>query len=139
VRHALRTAISERVLNALYVGLGGFIGAILRYGIGQWIARAEARAFPLATLGVNVLGSFLIGLLMSLFLERQSFSEEMRLLLVTGLLGSLTTFSTFSWETVELFRQGQLGGALGNVLWNLGLSIAAVVLGILAARSFSGA
>ena len=127
------------MIQALYVGVGGFLGALLRYGIGELLARLGARRFPLATLTVNLLGSFAIGVLLTLAYDRQTLSEGQRLLLVTGMLGSLTTFSTFSWETAELLRTGQTTTAALSVLANLALGLAAVGLGVYAVHSLASA
>lgn len=108
-------------MNALYVFLGGGIGSLLRYCVGQF-------HMPLPTLCVNVLGSFLIGLFYSLS-ARFGWSEGTRLLLTTGLCGGFTTFSTFSNETFAFLRNGQPFHALCYVLASLLLSLLAVWLG----------
>ncbi len=113
----------------LAVGLGGFVGAIARYLLTLWLIKVAGRAFPWGTLLVNVLGCLLIGLLMQLALSRPWFSAPLRLLLVTGFLGSLTTFSTFSFETLDLVDRGAWWLAAGNVLLNLVLGLAAVLAG----------
>ena len=97
--------------NLLAVGLGGFLGAIARYTMGGFVdARLNTR-FPWGTLAVNVLGCLLIGLLLGLVSGRGqlSISESTRLFLVTGFLGSMTTFSTFGHETIELIQQDNAG------------------------------
>ena len=114
-----------------FVGLGGFVGAIARY---LFSGLLKTDAFPFGTLLVNVLGCFAIGALMTLVVEREMFSAHLRLLLVTGFLGSLTTFSTFGFETVELLRRDEVPLALENVLANAFLGLAAVWLGRLAVR-----
>ena len=91
--------------QALLVGLGGFIGSILRYGVGvlckNHLGASLSTDFPFGTLLVNIVGSFLIGLA----LVRPELSENQKLLLVTGVLGGFTTFSAFSWEALELLNQ----------------------------------
>jgi CrcB protein len=116
------------MLNLLIVGLGGFLGAILRYGISSLVAARQGPGFPLATLLVNVLGCLAIGALMAL-LEREALTANMRLFLAVGLLGSFTTFSTFGYETIELFRDGDYQPALWSVAANLLLGLVAVLLG----------
>ena len=120
----------------LAVGLGGFVGAITRYGIGGGVHRLYGDRFPMGTLVVNVLGCLLIGMLMSLFEERQLFSPSARLFLSIGFLGSLTTFSTMGYETVQYLRDSAIVPALLNVLANAVLGIGAVLLGRLIVRSF---
>lgn len=98
--------------QALVVGLGGFVGSVLRYKLGGVILQHSlAWRFPLSTFCINVLGCFVIGALAG-FAERQAFSAELRLLLFTGLLGGFTTFSAFGAEGVNLIRRGDLGVAL---------------------------
>lgn len=115
--------------KVLVVGLGGFVGAIARYLLTLWLMRVAGRGFPWGTLLVNLLGCLLIGLLMQLALQRSWMTEHMRLLLVTGVLGSLTTFSTFSFETLALVEGGAWWPAAGNVALNLCLGFAAVMAG----------
>ncbi len=83
----------------LCVMLGGALGAVSRFAMGTLIQRLYSVVFPLGTFFINVTGSFLIGLLMMLFLNRPGISANWRLFLVTGILGGYTTFSTFEWET----------------------------------------
>lgn len=107
--------------NYLIIGIGGFLGAIARYVVSAWIGQRWGRSFPLGTFAVNVSGSFLIGLLMSLFTERFMVNPQWRLFLTVGFLGAYTTFSTFEYETGSLLRDGEwLVAAL-----NIGLSVVA--------------
>ena len=116
------------MIELLWVGLGGFVGAILRYSLSAWAHRMHDGDFPVGTLLVNVLGCFAIGALMAL-LDRGMGSEELRLFAAAGLLGALTTFSTFGYETLELLRNGSMGLALGNILANASIGLLAVWLG----------
>jgi len=104
------------------IGLGGFLGAVGRYWFSGVVQRLGDR-FPYGTLSVNVLGSFLLGLLATLFLEKMIVQQELRLFLLVGLLGAFTTYSTFSLETMHLIGDGEylLSGVniLGNVLGTL--------------------
>lgn len=111
------------------VGLGGFLGAVARYVLSGLMQRAAPAFLPAGTLLVNVLGCFAIGIAMALVTERVLVSESVRLFLVTGILGGLTTFSAFGWETVELLREREPRLALLNVAANLVLGFAAVWLG----------
>lgn len=107
--------------NYLIIGIGGFLGAIARYVVSAWIGQRWGRSFPLGTFAINVSGSFLIGLLMSLFTERFMVNPQWRLFLTVGFLGAYTTFSTFEYETGSLLRDGEW---LVAVL-NIGLSVVA--------------
>ena len=88
------------------VMLGGALGAVSRFVVGTLVLRLYAAAFPLGTFVVNITGSFLIGLLMTLFLNRPAFHANWRLFLVTGILGGYTTFSSFEWEALSSIRSG---------------------------------
>jgi fluoride exporter len=88
------------------VMLGGAIGAVSRFMVGLLVSRFYSATFPLGTFLINVSGSFLIGVLMTLFLNRPAIHVNWRLFLVTGVLGGYTTFSSFEWETLVSFRTG---------------------------------
>ena len=98
------------MLPSLLVAIGGALGALGRYGIGQVV---QAGNFPVATLLVNVTGSFLIGVLWATFDESQGFQDWGKYLINVGLLGGFTTFSSFSLETLELIRGGEIWTPLG--------------------------
>jgi CrcB protein len=114
----------------LCVGTGGFIGAILRYSISNWINTLSSSNFPYGTLSVNVIGSFMIGFLF-LYFQQINLSPYQKSLLITGLMGALTTFSTFSLDTVLLIQQEQYIKAFSNVLLNVVLSIGATLLSMI--------
>jgi CrcB protein len=90
----------------LIIGTGGFIGSIFRYLVSRSVQEKFATAFPLGTLSVNILGCFLIGVVLSLS-ERGGFNADWRMFLATGICGGFTTFSAFSNETLALMRDGQ--------------------------------
>ena len=113
----------------LFVALGGALGAVLRYQISSGIYHWFGRGFPYGTLVVNVLGSLAIGVLSILLVEKFNVSQEVKLGLVAGVLGALTTFSTFSWDTLHLLEQGMVQKAFINVLLNVTVCIAAAWLG----------
>ena len=117
------------------VAVGGGIGALARYWLSTWILGLTGAGFPWGTFAVNVIGSFIIGLVMVLSLDRNMISPEMRLLLTTGFCGGLTTFSTFSYETLVLMRSEQWLNAGLNTLANVLLCFLATCLGMLAARA----
>lgn len=112
----------------LWIGAGGFIGAILRYWVSGWI-QASAITFPLGTLGVNFIGSFLLSLVMFLSEFKGYFNEEARIFLTIGLLGSFTTFSTFSYESFRLLDQQEHLLFSANVIGSVALTLLAVYLG----------
>ena len=125
----------------LAVGLGGFVGAVSRYAITGWVQKAWPQFPPAGTLVVNVLGCLVIGFLMTLVIDQPAdgqqawMSHSVRLFLITGILGSLTTFSAFGYETVELLREEEIRLAFWNVLANVGLGFPAVWLGRILARA----
>ncbi len=103
----------------LAIGSGGFIGSVLRAYLNGVVNRHLPHALPFGTLSVNLIGSFIIGLLFALFMHTSSFSPTMKSFLTTGILGGLTTYSTFALETFWLFNQGSLLLALSNALLNV--------------------
>lgn len=125
--------VSLEVNRIFLVMIGGGLGAASRYGVGLMAMRLWGTRFPWGTLAVNLVGCFLIGLLFALSDRMRLFSPEMRLLLVTGYLGALTTFSTFSLETVNAGRAGLTFLPLANILINniggLALTLAGMWLG----------
>jgi len=115
------------------VGLGGFWGAVGRYWI-SGLAQKLSDRFPLGTLSVNLLGSFILGLLATLFLEKMIVNQELRLFFLVGLLGAFTTYSTFSFETLNLMRGGEWMFAGLNILANLVGTLIAVWAGVSIAK-----
>lgn len=113
----------------LFVGVGGFIGACLRYLITLISPKLFGTVFPYGTLIVNVTGGFLIGFIMELSLTTGSVSPNLRLFLTTGIMGGLTTFSTFSYDTVSIFNEGNYMLGMLNIVLNLCFSLLGVVLG----------
>lgn len=124
------------MLNTLAVGCGGFIGAISRYLLSIFINRFNTNGFPVATLIINVLGSFLIGLLTQLLINMYPDNKRLQLFLTTGILGGFTTFSTFSLETISLYHSGKIAFAISNVVLSIAFCLAGVVLGKLLAKMF---
>lgn len=117
-------------MRFLLVGIGGGAGSVLRYAIGLALAGAT---FPYATLIVNVVGCFFIGLAMASAERTPLLAPDLRLLLVVGFLGGFTTFSAFGYESVALFKTNATLAAL-NVAANIFLGLAAVLAG----RSIAG-
>jgi len=113
--------------NVLLVGMGGFLGAASRYLLTEWVGRySRAGGFPLGTVVVNLLGCFVLGFLAGIGDHKGTVSHHIRLLLMVGVLGGFTTFSTFGHETASLFRDALPGQAVLNILIS-------VVTGIIAA------
>ena len=115
-------------MTAVAVAVGGALGAVARYWIGGWVQDAADGFFPAGTLTVNVLGSLLLGFLV-VWLQASLASPELRSLLTIGVLGSFTTFSTFTWETVALLQDGQWTRAGVYAGGSLLLGLLAVVVG----------
>lgn len=119
------------LIKILSVGVGGFVGATLRYATSSLVSRFSTQTqFPYGTFVVNMLGCLLIGFLAGLADARDLFSTTSRAFLFTGLLGAFTTFSTFSYETMGLFQDGQTSPALTNMGLQLILGLFAVWGGI---------
>lgn len=121
----------------LLVALGGAGGSVLRYGVGRMAVAYLGPATVMGTFAVNVTGSFALGLLMGLALERTVMPVNLRSLLAVGFLGGYTTFSTFTFETLRLVDDGQLFRAAISVLGNVVLGLAAAYLGIGLGRAVS--
>lgn len=113
----------------IYVGIGGFIGASLRYIISINSPKLFGTQLPYGTLLVNILGGLLIGFIMELSLMTDFISPNLRLFLTTGIMGGLTTFSTFSYETISLLSGGMYILGTLNTCLNLFLSLGGVLLG----------
>lgn len=117
------------IYSFLAIGLGAALGAWLRWGLGLWLNPALPQ-LPIGTLTANLAGGYLIGLAIAFFIQHPGLSPEWRLLIITGFLGGLTTFSTFSAETVTLLLRGQYAWAAGIIAAHMGGSLLMTVLGI---------
>jgi CrcB protein len=120
---------------AVCIGLAGSLGAVARYLATRFIAKHTHSQFPLATLFINVLGAFLIGLLFSLTTQKVM-TPLQQSILATGFLGGFTTFSTMNWEGTQLARGGNSGRSLLYLGGSFALGLAAVMLGIALGRNF---
>jgi fluoride exporter len=121
--------------EAIWVGLGGFMGANVRYLISKFVAKNIDPSLPWGTLAVNITGSFIIGLFLVWTTERVLADPAYRLLVAVGFCGAYTTFSSYAFETVRLIEQGHFLSATGNFLSNNLLSVLGVFAGIILARS----
>jgi CrcB protein len=123
------------MLNVLLVALGGAVGSVCRYLVGVWTLRWFGPSFPWGTLAVNVIGCFAIGLLTEMIARRFDASAELRLLMVTGLIGGFTTFSAFSLDAISLYERGATAAAASYVLASVVVSFGAVVAGLALGRA----
>ena len=122
------------MVRLLIIGCGGFVGAILRYWISGWVYGWSGGDFPLGTLSVNLLGSFVLGVVLGLA-DHLVVHPQLMLFLTIGLLGAFTTFSTFSFETWALIEVGSIGRAVLNMGLSLGVGLLAVFFGLVAGRA----
>ena len=118
----------------LAIAFGGALGALSRYWLTVSIERFNSTGFPLGTFVVNLLGSFLIGLLYIILAEKLSVADQWRPVIITGFLGAMTTFSTFSLDALLLFQQGQYNTALFYVLSSVMICIFAAYVRMQIAR-----
>ncbi len=123
-------------MNWIAVAIGGALGAMARYGVSTLVFDASSQRFPYATLSVNVLGSFLIGILFVLIVEKGLLPPEMRSILMVGFLGAFTTFSTFSLDALGLWQNGHLWLALVYALGTVVLCLAAISIAVWLTRLF---
>ncbi|MDH3342547.1 MAG: fluoride efflux transporter CrcB [Gammaproteobacteria bacterium] len=114
----------------LFIACGGAVGAVMRYGASLGVYSLMGRGFPYGTLFVNVTGSLFMGVLSIMMLERFNIGPEWRAAILVGLLGSFTTFSTFSLETLNLLEQGDVMRAMANIAFSVIVCLAAVWLGV---------
>jgi len=124
------------VAQVLAVGCGGFLGCSFRFGLTKLFDAFGQ--FPIATLMANVIAGFLIGFFTGAERGGRWMTPHVKLFLTTGMLGGLSTFSTFSLETIRLFAEERYLHAVGNIALNLALSFGGVVLGLAAARLLFG-
>ncbi len=120
----------------LMIGMGGFLGAISRFLIASYVQHASGSLFPVGTLSVNVLGSFIIGFAAMFF--AQVVEPEYKSFVVTGFLGALTTFSTFSWENVTMLQDGDYTKVALNIFLNVVLTLSATLLAVILFKKLYG-
>ncbi|HSU82647.1 MAG TPA: fluoride efflux transporter CrcB [Thermoanaerobaculia bacterium] len=122
----------------LWICLGGAAGTGARYLLSGWLLRAAGPGFPWGTLAVNVIGSFLLGLIMQVSLTTGLISPALRLALTTGVMGGFTTYSTFNYETLQYLQQNEWLAAFTNVAVTLLVCLAAGALGLLGGKLLAG-
>jgi len=112
----------------MYIGFGGFLGAISRFLLSNFVQKQFSVLFPIGTLSVNVLGSFIIGFMAMFF--QNLIEPQYKALVMTGFLGALTTFSTFSLENVNMLQDGDYARVILNITLNVSLTLIATILAI---------
>jgi fluoride exporter len=125
----------EGILTKYFVvGLGGFLGAIARFWLGGFISDRMGSRFPYGTFVINISGSFLIGLILTLLAEKTHWSPNWRYLIPVGFIGAYTTFSTFEYETLRNFQDGELVIAFLNVGLSVVIGFLSVWCGVIVGR-----
>ena len=127
------------MLQFTWICIGGALGTGSRYLIGVWAAKTLGSGFPYGTLIVNVVGSFLISLVMYLSVDAGAIPQPVRLFLTTGFMGGLTTYSSFNYETLKLFQNGAWGLAANNVVVTLLACATSGLLGLFVASRIAAA
>jgi CrcB protein len=133
----VRVAKGE-ALDYVWIGIGGVAGANARYLLGRWIGERAGAAFPYGTLLVNVSGAFVIGVLLTVLTEWLMADPRWRLLLVVGFLGSYTTFSSYTYEVIQLVDRGDWAAAAAYVLSSNAVGLLACGGGVVLARALAG-
>jgi fluoride exporter len=126
-----------QIYSLFLVGIGGFFGSIARYATARSIDVKLNALFPYGTLTVNIIGSFILGIVIAWASRKGAGSENMRLLLATGFCGGFTTFSAFAFENLTLIEQKMIGSALLYISVSLILGVLAVYAGVVVGRSLT--
>lgn len=120
----------RQVETIILIGIGGFIGANLRYGVSVWAADRLGLAFPWGTLVINVTGSFILALFLAYTVNHVTLDDRIRLFLAVGFCGAYTTFSTYAVESMALLQSGAWIAALGNILGTNLACLVSVLVGL---------
>lgn len=118
----------------LYIAFGSAVGGVVRYLVGGFIQRISGGTFPVGTLLINITGSFLLGLIYRYSTDSAAITPEVRAMLTIGFCGGYTTFSSFSYESIRLIEDGQVGRALAYVALSVLLCLGGTAFGIVAGR-----
>ena len=122
-------------MNLVLIAVGGALGAVSRFLLGNAVSKAMGSALPFGTFVINVVGCFAMGLLMTLIVDRELLPGAWRLFLCVGFLGGFTTFSSFGYETLMLLAEGRLLAVLAYVGCSVGLGLVAAAAGVMCARA----
>ncbi len=122
-------------MNLMMIALGGALGAVSRFLLGNAVSKAVGSALPYGTFVINVIGCFAMGLLMTLIVDREMLPAAWRLFLCVGFLGGFTTFSSFGYEALMMLTEGRLLAVLAYVGGSVALGLVAAGLGVLCARA----
>lgn len=122
-------------MNLMMIALGGSLGAVSRFLLGNAVSKAIGSALPYGTFVINVIGCFAMGLLMTLIVDREMLPAAWRLFLCVGFLGGFTTFSSFGYEALMMLTEGRLLAVLAYVGGSVALGLVAAGLGVLCARA----
>ena len=125
------------MIKYLMVGIGGFVGSVLRFWLGSFIGGRLGARFPYGTFVVNVTGSFLIGMVLAVLATKAHWNSNWRYLIPIGFIGGYTTFSAFEYETLQLFQDGQLLTAMLNITLSVTVGFVAVWVGVVAGRAIA--
>ncbi|WP_437684030.1 fluoride efflux transporter CrcB [Sorangium sp. So ce131] len=117
-----------------WIGLGGAVGTLARYGVSTWCQQRFGVGFPYGTLAVNVVGSFLLGVIMQVAAMSELLSPTLRLGLSTGVMGGFTTYSSFNYETIKLVQNEAWMAGVANVVITVAGCLIAGVMGMIAAK-----
>jgi CrcB protein len=123
------------LIKYLMVGVGGFLGSVLRFWLGSFIGGRLGARFPYGTFVINVTGSFLIGMIVTVLAAKAHWSPNWRYLILIGFIGGYTTFSTFEFETLRLAQDGQMLMAILNVTLSVVVGLVGVWAGAIAGRA----
>jgi CrcB protein len=125
------------MIKYLVVGMGGFLGSILRFWVGGYISDRMGMRFPYGTFIINCTGSFLVGLVITLLTEKGHWNPNWRYLIPIGFIGGFTTFSTFEYETFRNFQDGEILVAGLNVVASVVIGFLSVWLGVITGRTIA--